>query len=113
MSDDPPMTSTGRENRLKIPAGVVPTVTVAQFIGIFLTINFLTNEGDLLKGFDQFTRGYDDNLREQAPYATPVKWFVAALLQTFAGVMMMVDLVILSLQSTTVLSFCLNFAALQ
>jgi hypothetical protein len=113
VSDEPPLTTSGRVNRLQIPAGVDATVTVAQFIGIFMTINFLLDGGDLIKGFDQLCNGYTDEMRQQSHYATYSKWLLAGILQATSGCFMLLNLFILSMQSTSVISFCLNFAALQ
>ena len=78
-----------------------------------MTVNFLLDGGDLIKGFDFLVNGYTDAMREQAPHATRLKWLVAGCLQCLSGTFMLLNLFILSMQSTSVIMFCLNFAALQ
>lgn len=113
LSSDPPLTSSGKPNRLQIPAGVNVSVTIAQFIGVFMTINFLLDGGDLIKGFDFLANGYVPGMREQTRHATKFKWAMAGVLQATSGCFMLTNLFILSMQSTSVIMFCLNFAALQ
>lgn len=113
VSENPPQSSNGRQNRLNIPVGVDITVTIAQFIGMFLCITFLLDQGDLFRGFEHLCNGYDKNVIMEAPHATFPKWLLAGVLQSLVGMVMTADLFILLMQSSDVLSFCLNFAALQ
>lgn len=53
-----------------MPPGVEVTVTIAQFFGVALTMNFMASGGDLLKGLDHLFHGYDENILETKEGAT-------------------------------------------
>lgn len=105
--------SNGVENRIKIPSGNEPYVTAAQFVGVLLVIIFGVVYGDLMKGLDHLFNGYDKEVLLTSPSATWSKWLASGIFQSLAGILMISDLFILMMQSTTVIGMCLNFAALH
>ncbi|CAB9497926.1 expressed unknown protein [Seminavis robusta] len=113
LSDDPQVSSNGETNRLKIPAGIETHVQVAQFLSVILTINFTAAGGDMFKGLQHLFNGFDRDLERKHPGANAPKWFVAGVLQVLVGVLMVVNLFILAMQSSGVIGLCLNFAALH
>lgn len=113
ISDDPPTMANGKENRLNIPVGVPIAVTVSQFAGIFVSVTFLLDNGDLMKGCEHLWNGYSKSFRKVAPHASFPKWLLSGLLQSFVGLQLTIILFVLMMQSTNVLGFCLNFAALM
>ena len=60
----------GEINRLHVPPGTEITVSIAQFFGVALTINFMASGGDLLKGLDHLFSGYDEHIIETMEGAT-------------------------------------------
>lgn len=103
----------GRINRISFPAAVPVTVTVAQFLGIILTILVVASEGDLTRGCSKLFDGYQKDLNQRDPNATYTTWLVGAWAQVLVGVVMTADCFILIMQSNTVVEMCLNFAALH
>ncbi|CAB9503424.1 expressed unknown protein [Seminavis robusta] len=112
-TEDPPTSSNGETNRLKLPVDVERTVRIAQGCGVILIINFTAKEGDLIKGCSRVFNGYDKELIKDHTGATKIKWAMSSLFQASSGFFMIMNLFILLMQSTTVVGMCLNFAALH
>ncbi|CAB9520711.1 WNT inhibitory factor 1 [Seminavis robusta] len=108
-----PITRNNVENRLNEPADTELQVTIAQFFGTILIINFAVAEGDFLKGLTLLVDGFDPDLMKYAPHAKKVKWYFAGCCQTLVGTFMVMDAFILMIQSETVIDMCLDFAALS
>ena len=53
-----------------MPPGTELGVTVAQFFGVALTINFMASGGDFLKGLDHLFSGYDEGILQSKQGAT-------------------------------------------
>lgn len=100
-------------NPLQLPAGVPLTVNVAQAISmILIVVTILCESADLTNGLLLLLDGYQPSILQKNPHATCLKWFCAGIFQCFAGSLMTIVLFILVMQSTTVISLALNFAAL-
>lgn len=112
MSDDPIKTN-GVVNRLNIPADAGIPVTVAQFLGVILIVNFAVAEGDMVRGIAHLLDGHDPQLLEQYPQATRLKWISAGICQASVGAMMIIDAFCLMMSGNQVISIILNFAALD
>jgi len=95
---------------MNIPAGVDRQVTIAQFFGVAMTIGFCSVHGDFFTGMDHLFNGYHVGITDQKPGATRFKFILAGVCQTLVGAIMISDLFILLMQSTSVISMCLNFA---
>lgn len=107
------ITDFGGEYPLLVPPGVPLFVNLAQFLGVIMTVWFLESHGDMVKGCSRLSEGYDPQILEVFPHATQAKWAAASAFQAVAGLLMMADLFILLMQSTTIIVLCLNFAALH
>ena len=100
-------------NPLQLPAGVPLTVNVAQAISmVLIVVTILCESADLTNGLLLLLDGYLPSISQKNPHATCLKWFCAGVFQCFAGSLMTIVLFILVMQSTTVISLALNFAAL-
>jgi len=108
-----PPTTNGTTNRMLIPVDAPMTVTTAQFFGVALIVNFAAAQGDLLVGFSHLLRGYDPEIHKQNRHMSCFKWYMAGVLQFFVGAVLVADLAILLMQSTSNIMLCLNFAALH
>ncbi|CAB9504687.1 multiple EGF-like-domains [Seminavis robusta] len=71
----------GVSNRLKIPPGTSPFVTLAQFLGMVLTVMLMGVEGDIVVGGSQLLEGYDDGILHDMPNATFPRWLVTGSMQ--------------------------------
>ncbi|CAB9505496.1 EGF_like [Seminavis robusta] len=102
----------GVSNRLNVPPGATTYVTIAQFLGMVLTVMLMAVEGDIVVGFSQLLEGYDDGILHDMPNATFLRWLVTGLMQLMVGVILVLDSFILSMKSTTVIDLVLNLTAL-
>ena len=99
-------------NPLKVPPGVPLEVTIAQGASMVLAVSTQTN---LLVALSRMSlaSSYDhEYVTSIYPNATKASYHASFMLQLIAGLVMLVVSFILNMQSTTVLSLMLNFAAL-
>jgi len=83
-----------------------------KFLAIGFIVNFSADGGDLFSGFGHLLSGYDPDVAITHPHATKWKWYASGVLQFFVGIVMVVDLLVLLLQSERNIGLALNFAAL-
>ncbi|CAB9517477.1 Neurogenic locus notch homolog protein 4 [Seminavis robusta] len=99
-------------NPLSVPPGVNVEVTLAQAVSMLLAVSTQTN---LLTAISRMSLGqsYDHAyVLTMNPNATHADYWISTILQMFVGLAMLVDSFILNMQSTSVLTLMLNFAAL-
>ncbi|KAL3910486.1 MAG: hypothetical protein SGARI_002101, partial [Bacillariaceae sp.] len=97
-------------NVMKVPAGVPTYVRVAGYLSVVLAVPLFT---DLLDSVERMHEGYDKVVMQQAPHATKCKFIMAYSFQFISGALFQVVIFLLIVQSTTVISMLLNFAALS
>ena len=102
--------ASSQNNVMKIPAGIPTYVRVAGYLSVVLAVPLFT---DLLDSVERIHEGYDTVVLKQAPHATKCKFFMAYSLQFASGALFQTVIFLLIVQSTTVISMLLNFAALQ
>lgn len=97
-------------NPFRAPPDVTLAVRTAGFLTLLLAVIFFR---DLLDAFERLHEGYDrESALAQCPHATFCKWLLAYTLQLINGLIFLVLIFILNVQSTTVVGMLLNFAAL-
>lgn len=97
-------------NPFRAPPDVTLAVRTAGFLTLLLAVIFFR---DLLDAFERLHEGYDrESALAQCPHATFCKWLLAYALQLINGLIFLVLIFILNVQSTTVVGMLLNFAAL-
>ncbi|CAB9518202.1 expressed unknown protein [Seminavis robusta] len=100
----------GSSNRLDLPPNVNLSVTIAQGVALFLAVAF---QSDLLEVVSKFKDGFHPEVLEKHPGATYSTWLLSCIAQLFAGLLLLLTIYILTVQTGNVLGIMLNFAALN
>lgn len=96
-------------NTLDIPPMVDTTVTCAQAMALFMALAY---QSDMIQASLALLYGFHPEVLNDYPGATFNSWLLACLAQLMAGMLLLIDCFILTMQASRVIDVMLNLTAL-